>query len=265
MGPGHNATNRQGGNVKRLEGEIALITGGANGIGRATAARLAQEGATVCIVDREADALGKAEAELAALGGRVLAISADCLEASAVEAATAAAIAELGRIDILVNNLGQSARERATLFLESSEEVWRFVFEINLFTTMRFTRLLAPAMCERRHGRIINLTSDAALIAPRKSADYAAAKAAVIGLTRATAREFGPYRVTVNAVGPGPTRTRALERANQEAVQAMIQNLAVDFIGDPEDIAATIAHLASKDGRYVTGQTLLVNGGGWWT
>jgi NAD(P)-dependent dehydrogenase (short-subunit alcohol dehydrogenase family) len=250
--------------MRRLEGKVALVTGGANGLGRATGLRLAREGADVCIVDREEGALETAAAELRSCGGRVLAITADCLRAENVTACVQRTRSELGPIDVLVNNIGQSARERQTAFVDSTEEVWRFVFEVNVFTCLRFTREVAPSMCERRFGRIINLSSDAALVGPLKSADYAASKAAILGFTRATAREFGPSGVTVNAILPGPMRTRAMIEANAAVVQSVVEKVILGHPGEPEDIAAMVAHLASEDGRFITGQSIPVNGGVWW-
>lgn len=250
--------------MRRLERRIALVTGGANGIGRSTGLRLAQEGADVCLVDREPEALASAAASLRECGQRVVAVTADCLQLENVVSAVQRATDELGPIDILVNNIGQSARERQSPFIDSKEEVWRFVFEVNVFTALRFTRLVAPGMCERRFGRIVNLSSDAALVGPLQSADYAAAKAAILGFTRATAREFGPTGVTVNAILPGPMRTRAMIEANAQVVQSIVDKVVLGHPGEPEDIAAMVAHLASDDGRFITGQSLLVNGGVWW-
>jgi acetoacetyl-CoA reductase/3-oxoacyl-[acyl-carrier protein] reductase len=250
--------------MRRLEAKVALVTGGANGLGRATGLRLAQEGAHVCLVDREAQALESAAAVLRACGGRVLTVNADCLKAENVAMTVQRTSDELGPIDVLVNNIGQSARERQSPFVDSKEEVWRFVFEANVFTALRFTRQVAPGMCERRFGRIINLSSDAALVGPLQSADYAAAKAAILGFTRATAREFGPSNVTVNAICPGPIRTRAMTEAHPAVVQSIVDKVVLGHPGEPEDIAAMVAHLASEDGRFITGQSLLVNGGVWW-
>lgn len=250
--------------MRRLEGRIALVTGGANGIGRSTGLRLAQEGADVCLVDRESKALESAAAALRECGRRVLAITADCLQLQNVVSTVQRATDELGPVDILVNNIGQSARERQSPFVDSKEEVWRFVFEVNVFTALRFTHLVARGMCERRFGRIVNLSSDAALVGPLQSADYAAAKAAILGFTRATAREFGPAGVTVNAILPGPMRTRAMIEANPQVVQSIVDKVVLGHPGEPEDIAAMVAHLVSEDGRFITGQSLLVNGGVWW-
>jgi len=249
--------------MKRLEGRIAVVTGGANGIGKGCALRFAAEGAAIAIIDREADALAETRAELAALGARVMIVEADCTDITQISAFVKQTEAELGPIDILLNNVGQGARERKATFLESNEDVWRFVIEINLFTTMRFTRLIAPGMVARGHGRIINMASESALIGPVGSHDYAAAKAGIIGFSRSISREFAPHGVTVNAVCPGPIMTRALaQSAGDEAKKAMAA-IPVGFVGEAEDVGAMVTLLASAEGRFITGQTILVNGGRW--
>lgn len=250
--------------MKRLTEKIALVTGGANGIGRSCAIRLAAEGALVAAVDREPDALRETIELIKTNGGTAIAIELDCTDRSGVEKLVANIEREFGRIDILLNNVGQGARERKTTFLESEEEVWRFVLEINLLTTMRFSRLVAPGMVARGQGRIINMSSESALIGPVGSHDYSAAKAGILGFTRAVARELAPKGVTVNAVCPGPIMTRALEQsAGGEARKAM-ESIPVGFVGEPEDIAGMVAYLASDEGRFMTGQTVIINGGRWW-
>jgi NAD(P)-dependent dehydrogenase (short-subunit alcohol dehydrogenase family) len=249
--------------MNRLEGRIAVVTGGANGIGKGCALRFAQEGATLAIIDREQDALAETRAELEAGGARVLAVQADCTDLAQITEFIRRGEIDLGPIDILLNNVGQGARERKTSFLESDEDVWRFVVEINLFTTMRFTKLVAPAMVARGYGRVINMASESALIGPVGSHDYSAAKSAIIGFSRAVAREFAPHGVTVNVICPGPIMTRALaQSAGDEAKRAMA-SIPVGFIGEAEDIGAMATLLASSEGRFITGQTILVNGGRW--
>jgi len=250
-------------NMKRLEGRTAVVTGGANGIGKGCALRFAAEGAAIAIIDREAEALAETRAELEALGAQVLTVEADCTDLAQISAFVKQTEAELGPIDILLNNVGQGARERKATFLESNEDVWRFVIEINLFTTMRFTRLIAPGMVARGHGRIINMASESALIGPVGSHDYAAAKAGIIGFSRSISREFAPNGVTVNAVCPGPIMTRALAQSAGEEAKKAMASIPVGFVGEAEDVGAMVALLASAEGRFITGQTILVNGGRW--
>jgi acetoacetyl-CoA reductase/3-oxoacyl-[acyl-carrier protein] reductase len=249
--------------MTRLQGRIAVVTGGANGIGKGCALRFAQEGATLAIIDREADALAETAAAIEAFGGKPLTVAADCTDLAQITDFVKRVETDLGRIDVLLNNVGQGARERKATFLNSSEEVWRFVIEINLFTTMRFTKLVAPGMVARGYGRIVNMSSESAHIGPIGSHDYSAAKAGIIGFSRAVSREFAPHGVTVNVICPGPVMTRALaQSAGDEAKKAMAA-IPVGFVGEAEDIAATAALLASDEGRFITGQTIRVNGGRW--
>jgi len=250
--------------MRRLEGRVAVVTGGANGIGQGCAVRLAAEGAAVAVIDLEPDALDETRALIEAAGARAYVQSADCTDKAHIEDFIARAEEALGPADVLVNNVGQGARERKSTFLESQEEVWRFVVEINLFTTMRFSRLLAPGMVERGYGRIVNISSESALIGPVGSHDYGAAKAGVLGFTKAVARELAPHGVTVNAICPGPVTTRALERSAGEEAKKAMASIPVGFVGGVEDIAAMAALLSSGEGRFITGQTIVVNGGRWW-
>ena len=250
--------------LERLTARTAMITGGANGIGRGCALRFAHEGAALAVIDLEPEPLAELEAEVRALGARIFTRAGDCTDLGTISSFVADAAEALGPIDILVNNVGQGARERKSSFLESREEVWRFVVETNLFTTMRFSQLVAPAMVEGGWGRIINMASESALIGPVGSHDYAAAKAGIIGFTRSIAREFAPHGVTVNAICPGPIMTRALERSAGEQAKQAMASIPVGFVGEPEDIAAMAALLASDEGRFMTGQAVVVNGGRWW-
>ena len=245
----------------RFLGKTVVITGAAHGIGAATARRFLAEGARVAAIDREAD--GFADLEARADDGRLLTIAGDCTDVDALADFHARTHAAFGPIDVLFNNVGQSGRERATEFHQSSEEVWRFVMEVSLFTTMRMARLVAPAMRERRCGRIVNMSSDAAFVGDTGLADYAAAKMGVVGFTRALARELAPFGVTVNAVAPGAIRTRAHDSLAPEVIDRIKAGAPAGYIAEPEDVAGCVAFLASDDARYVTGQTLLIDGGRW--
>lgn len=250
--------------MRRLEGRTALITGGANGIGKGCALRFAQEGAAIAIVDFEPGPLGETIAEIEALGVRAHGIAADCTAAGAPTDVLAEVDDRLGPVDILINNVGQGARERKATFLESKEQVWRFVIELNLMTTMRFAQPVARAMVARGvGGRIINMASESAVIAPVMSHDYAAAKAGIIGFTRTIARELAPHAITANAILPGPIRTRGLERSAGGEAKKAVESILLPFLGEPEDIGAVAAMLASEDGRYITGQSIMANGGRW--
>jgi len=172
----------------RLADRIAVVTGAANGIGRASALRLAREGADLAVVDREGDALHGVAREIEAAGRGVLTITADWTDPGAVEEAFAAIRQRFGRIDVLFNNVGQSARERASEFHLSEEATWRFVIEVSLVATMRATRLAVEEMRTRRSGRIVNMSTESAFYGDVGFVDYAAAKMGVVGFTRSLAR-----------------------------------------------------------------------------
>lgn len=244
----------------RFTGKTVAITGAAHGIGAATARRFLAEGAKVAVIDREAD--GFAESFAGQPADRLLTMAGDCTDAAVLADFHARTVAAFGPVDILFNNVGQSGRERAAQFHESAEDVWRFVLEVSLFTAMRMSRLVVPAMRERG-GRIVNMSSDAALVGDAGLTDYAAAKMGIIGFTRSLARELAPHRVTVNAVAPGAIRTRAHDRLTPAVIERIKATTPAGFIAEPEDVAGCVTFLASEDARYVTGQTLLIDGGRW--
>jgi NAD(P)-dependent dehydrogenase (short-subunit alcohol dehydrogenase family) len=247
----------------RLADRIAVVTGAANGIGRASALRLAREGASLVLVDREGEGVTEVARAIEAIGRAALPIAADCTESGALTEAFATARRRFGRIDILFNNVGQSARERASEFHASQEETWRFVIEVSLLTTMRASRLVVEEMRARGSGRIVNMSSESALYGDVGFVDYAAAKLGVVGFTRALARELAPYHVNVNAVCPGAIRTRAHDRLPREVIDRVRTSVPMGYVAEPEDVAGVVAFLASDDARYVTGQSLLIDGGRW--
>jgi NAD(P)-dependent dehydrogenase (short-subunit alcohol dehydrogenase family) len=247
----------------RLSGRIAMVTGAANGIGRASALRLAREGADLVLVDREGDTLQETARAVEAAGGQALPITADWTDPDAVRDTVTAARQRFGRIDILFNNVGQSARERASEFHLSVEETWRFVIEVSLLTTMRATRLVVEEMRARRSGRIINMSTESAFYGDVGFVDYAAAKMGVVGFTRSLARELAPFHVNVNAVCPGAIRTRAHDRLPREVIDRVRNSVPMGYVAEPEDVAGVVAFLASDDARYITGQSILIDGGRW--
>ncbi|MCR5942673.1 SDR family oxidoreductase [Ochrobactrum sp. XJ1] len=240
--------------MMRFKDKVAVVTGGAHGIGLATAKRLIAEGARVAVLD-----LDRVEGADDMEG--LLSVAGDCTDTACLQAFFDQVERELGEIDILFNNVGQGGRERASLFVDSTEDVWRFVMEINVMTTMRSSRIMAPKMQARGKGRIINMSSNAALAGDLRLADYAAAKMGVVGFTRALAREMAPHGVTVNAVCPGAIKTRAHDKIPAETLNALLDATPVGFVAEPDEVAGLVAYIASDEARFLTGQTIALNGG----
>lgn len=251
---------------RRFAGRTALITGAARGIGFATGARLAAEGAEVWIADRDAAALDEAKAAAAAKGLALQTLVMDSSDAAEVVGRIADVQQKAGRLDILVNNAGGSLHTPYR-FLEESAEDWQRVMDLNLMGTVRACQAVLPGMVARGWGRIVNFGSKAgrfgSLIA---GANYAASKGAVASLTRQMAMEFGPHGITVNCICPGVVmteRTRGLwaERRTPEERERIMGEIPLRRYCEVEDVAASVAFFASEDASFITGTTLDVNGG----
>lgn len=249
--------------MRRLEGKLVVVTGAGHGIGRASALRFAAEGANLAIVDLEPDGLAATAEAGRRAGAQVLAINANCAEEAAVVDVFKRIYADAGFIDVLMNNVGQSARERASEFYQSTSEVWRFVINVSLMSTLMASRQVVPVMREAGKGKIVNVASNAGMAGEVGISEYAAAKMGVIGFTRSLARELAPFRINVNAVCPGVTKTRVIDRIPEEILKKIRDSIPLGFFAEPEDIAATAAFLASDDARYMTGQSVVVDGGRW--
>src|SRR5262249_20167924 len=247
----------------RLDGRIAVVTGAGRGIGRACALCLAADGADVVMVERDSEPLHEAADSVRKLGRRALPLQVDCTEEKAVVEAFAKANGEFGRIDILVNNVGQSARERASEFWRSDPEIWRFVVGVSLFSTMLCTRQVVPDMRERRAGRIVSISSHVAFTGEPGLCDYAAAKMGVIGFTRCLSRELAFFGITINVVCPGAVKTRVFDRVTAEAAEELRQKIPMGRFAEPEEIGRVVAFLASDDSSFITGQSIIVDGGQW--
>ena len=241
--------------MRGLKGKGVLITGGASGIGAATAARFLEEGARVCILDRDAAARERILRELPGLAG---ALAGDVSNLHEVQAAFREAIARMGAVDVVINNAGISIRHR---FLEISAEEWDLVMAVNLTGVFFVAQTAARHMYERGSGAILQTASTNGMFGHPFYADYNATKAGVIELTKSMALELAP-RVRVNAVAPGYVLT-PMQRAEytDEMLEAVNQKIPLRRHAKPEEIAGLFAYLASDDGQYVTGQVFVIDGG----
>jgi 3-oxoacyl-[acyl-carrier protein] reductase len=242
-----------------LTGKTALVTGSSRGIGRAIAIELAGRGARV-IVNYRAGAEAAAEvcAAIIAAGGQAQAIGADVSQSAEVERLFAEATAAFGPVEILVNNAGIA---RDNLLLRMSDEDWDAVLATNLTAAFRCTRAALRGMLRARWGRVVNVGSVIALGANPGQANYAAAKAGLIALTRTLAREVGSRGITVNAVLPGYVETDMTADLSEAARQNLAGRIALERLGRPDEIAQAVAYLCSPAGSYITGHALVVDGG----
>lgn len=242
----------------RLAGKTAIVTGGSQGIGRAIAKRLAELGATVVICGRRQEVLEQVAADIRSAGGSALPLVCDVTSNDDVEALVHATLAETGRIDILVNNAGIN---RDTLLMRMSEDDWDTVLDVNLKGMYRCTKAVLRPMLKQRSGRIINISSVVGLTGNPGQANYAAAKAAVLGFTKSVAREVASRGITVNTVVPGYIDTDMTRALSEDQRERLLKQIPLERMGTPEDIAHAVAFLASDEAGYITGQSLIVDGG----
>lgn len=247
----------------RLDGRVALVTGGSKGLGEAMAGALASAGADIVLTSRHyAEAQAAAERITAAYGRRALAIEADVTQRDQIAAMVQEALGALGRLDILVNNAGINIR-KATLDISQAE--WQEVMAINLTGPFLVSREVAPHMIERGWGRIINMGSMLSFVVLPGRPAYTATKGGLVQLTRTMALEFAPHGVNVNAICPGPFNTplnRSL-RDDPAAYQAFLSKIPLGRWGDPTELGGAVVFLASEASSFITGTSILVDGG--WT
>ncbi|MBQ3269056.1 MAG: 3-oxoacyl-[Clostridia bacterium] len=242
-----------------LNKKVALITGGARGIGRAIALKLAGRGADIAILDAGSPELSEQTAdELRALGVRALAIQCDITDYEQVVKAVARVKEELGGVDILVNNAGIT---RDKLALRMSPEDFDAVLSVNLKGTFLMIKALYADFMKKRAGRIVNIASISGLMGNAGQANYSASKAGVVGLTKTIARELASRGVTCNAVAPGFIETPMTANMNQDALEEACKSIPLRRMGKPEDVANVVAFLASDDAAYITGSVVNVDGG----
>ncbi|WP_439572050.1 SDR family NAD(P)-dependent oxidoreductase [Phreatobacter sp.] len=250
--------------MAQFDGRMAIVTGGAGGIGSATCRQLAARGAAVAVFDRdEAGARNVADA-IRAEGGRAAAFLCDITDRPGVDAAVAAAEAALGPAAILVNNAGFDIFKP---FLKTTPAEWEKLIAVNLVGVLHMHHAVLPGMVERKYGRVVNIASDAARVGSTGEAVYAACKAGLLGLTKTLAREHARDAITFNVVCPGPTDTNLFEEfwrgaANPDKLmEAFRRSIPLGRIGAPDDLPGAICFFASDDAAYVTGQVISVSGG----
>ena len=241
-----------------VEGRIALVTGASQGIGRACALELAKAGAAVACAARNEEKLALVVSEITAAGGKAAAFKMDVANGDEVKAAVKAVIAQFGKIDILVNNAGIT---RDTLVMRMKRADWDAVIGTNLTGPYLCIQNVVPSMLKQRWGRIINISSIFGQMGQAGQANYAASKAGLIGLTMAMAREVASRSITVNAVAPGWIETDMTKDLNPEMRDQVIKMIPLGRPGTDLEIASAVRFLASEEAGYITGHTLMVNGG----
>lgn len=244
--------------MKRLSSRVAVITGGAKGIGKATAIRFIEEGADVAIWDIDEEAGKEATQELATPSAKVKFYKVNTADLASVERATNQVIEDFGKIDILINNAGIT---RDSSMKKMTMEQWQQVIDVNLTGVFNCTKAVAPHMAENRYGRILNASSVVAHNGNFGQTNYVAAKSGVIGMTKVWAREFGRKNITVNAVAPGFIKTEMVETMPPEILEGMAAKTPLARLGEVEDIANAYVFLSSEEASFITGTVLKVDGG----
>ncbi|MDH5562749.1 MAG: 3-oxoacyl-[acyl-carrier-protein] reductase [Nitrospirota bacterium] len=241
-----------------LTGKIAVVTGAAQGIGQAIATSLAQEGADVVVADLNANRCEDTVARVQQLGRKAMAVSVNVGDWDQVKAMIDRVLKEWERIDILVNNAGIT---RDGLLMRMKEEDWQMVLQVNVTGTFFCAKAVLPTMSRQRSGRIVNIASIVGAIGNIGQANYAASKAAVIGLTKSVAREYASRNITVNAVAPGFIDTAMTQDLSADTREALLNQIPLKRLGQSSDVADAVSFLCSEKAGYITGHVLHVNGG----
>jgi 3-oxoacyl-[acyl-carrier protein] reductase len=241
-----------------LQGRVAIVTGAAQGIGRAIAETLAETGADIVVADLDPTRSKETVAAVQKAGRKTLNLKVNVADANDTKAMAEQVLKEWGKIDILVNNAGIT---RDGLLLRMKEEDWNLVLQVNLNGTFHCTKAVLQPMTKQRYGRIVNIASIVGAMGNVGQANYAASKAAVIGFTKTVAREYASRNVTVNAVAPGFIDTAMTQGLAAEVKEALQKQIPLARLGTPADIANAVRFLVSEDASYITGHVLHVNGG----
>jgi 2-hydroxycyclohexanecarboxyl-CoA dehydrogenase len=250
--------------MSKLQAKTVIVTGGAGGIGGATCRRFAAEGAKVAVFDMNLEAAEKVAADIRANGGQAAAFKCDITDRAAVDAAVAATEAQLGPVDVLVNNAGWDVFKP---FVKTVPAEWSKLIDINLTGALHMLHAVLPGMSERKSGRIVNIASDAARGGSSGEAVYSACKGGLVALSKTLAREHARHNITVNVVCPGPTDTALLagvaEGARDPAklIEAFRSAIPLGRLGQPDDLASAIVFFGSDDASFITGQVISVSGG----
>ena len=242
----------------KLEGKVALVTGAAQGIGRAIALLLAQNGADIVVSDINLDKAEETAREVEGMGRRTLAVRVDVSRLEEVEKMVQTVLDRFGQIDILINNAG-IARDK--LILRMTEQDWDAVLGVNLKGTFNCTKAVVRHMSKQRSGKIVSIASVVGEMGNAGQANYSASKAGVIGFTKTMAREFAQRGINVNAVAPGYIETPMTDALPEKAREELKRLIPLDRLGRPEDVAEAVLFLVSESSNYITGQVLNVNGG----
>jgi 3-oxoacyl-[acyl-carrier protein] reductase len=242
----------------KLAGKVALVTGGAQGIGKAVALLLARNGADIVVSDINLEKAEETAKEVQALGRNALAMKVDVAKLDDVEKMVGAILAQFGKVDILINNAG-IARDK--LILRMTEEDWDAVLNINLKGTFNCTKAVVRHMSKQKSGKIVNIASVVGEMGNAGQGNYAASKAGVIGFTKTIAREFAQRGINVNAIAPGYIETPMTDALPDKVKEELKRLIPLDRLGKPEDVAEAVLFLVSESAGYITGQVLNVNGG----
>lgn len=249
-------------NLFDLKGKTAIITGGANGIGKASCEMLAEHGAKVVVSDYDLEAAEKTAGQINDSGGTAIAIDCDVTKDEALVNLVDQTVEEFGGIHILVNNVGGGGAGKESPY-DIEVEQFKKVFEMNVFSMWRLCQLVAPHMAEAGYGSIINMSSMASVNKSPAISAYASSKAAINHMTANLAHDYGPDGIRINAIGPGATRTAALESVlTPELKERMLAHTPIKRLGTPEDIAGAVLYFAAPISEWVSGQVIFVNGGG---